>query len=186
MKRLLLGLAFALAASGAQAQDAPPDKNAELRDAYDRATAFQVLHVQRDGEGGYVYQFEPSPSAAGTDADGQPRVLTSDGGVLMVRSSGVPKVLVFVQSDGGPLGLSPNSLLLTEDNPVGQMKVVERDARSEDPLSRYTLRVYVCVASNGKDGCARWAEAAPPKAEASLGGTQLLLLDGGEARPVED
>ena len=121
MKRLFC-FALLLVASGARAQDSSD----EIQAAYDRAAMFQVLSIVHDEDEGYIYYFEPSQSFADQDASGEPRVLYSQGGVLTVRSSGVAKALVFIESDNGYAGLTPNALLLTEDNPVGRMETVNQ------------------------------------------------------------
>ncbi|OZC03658.1 hypothetical protein [Rubricoccus marinus] len=196
MKRLLC-LAFLLAAaSGAQAQDSPtPDEQDEqrIRDAYDRAAMFQVLHVTRIEGEGYVYFFEPSQSFQDQDARGEPRVLYSQGGALIARSTGVSKAIVFVESSyDGYSGLAPNGLLLTEDNPVGRMETTQRDGRPGPFLSSHTIRVLVCTSPADENGCDRWIEATPPGADGSdiFYGTELLIIRGpelgGEARPVDD
>ena len=153
---------------------------------------FQVLHIERDADQGYIYYFEPSQSFADQDTEAEPRVLYSQGGVLTVRSSGVAKALVFVESDNGYAGLTPNALLLTEDNPVGRMETVHQNGRAGPFFSSHTLRVLVCTSPQG-EGCDRWIEATPPGADPGgiFYGTELYIIEGpelggGQARPVDD
>ncbi len=190
MKRLFCLVLLLATASGAEAQVL---EEGQIDEAYNRAAMFQVLHIERTEDEGYVYYFEPSQSFEGQDLAGEPPVLYTQGGVLTVRSSGVEKALVIVESDNGYPGVVPNALPLTQDDPAGVMMPLNVDGRGGPFLSRHTVRVLICTQPDGDTECRRWIEAVPRGASdiQIFLGLELWIIEGPELggdrqRPVDD